>query len=65
MSAMASQITSVSIVYSTVCSGKDKKYHWPFLGEFTGDGELTLEMFTFDDITMTNNKHHDNKGFWS
>ena len=27
MSAMASQITSVSIVYSTVCSGADQRKH--------------------------------------
>ena len=42
MSAMASQITSVSIVCSTVCSGADKRNikapcHWPLSGESTGD----------------------------
>ena len=41
MSAMASQITSVSIVYSTVCSGAEENIkalrHWPLWGEFTGD----------------------------
>ena len=42
MSPMASQITGVSIVYSNVCSGADKKNikaqrHWPLRGEFTGD----------------------------
>ena len=42
MSAMTSQITGVSIVYSTVCSGachekniQDPR-HWPLWGEFTG-----------------------------
>ena len=42
MSALASQITSLKIVYSTVCSGADKKNikaprHWPLWEEFTGD----------------------------
>ena len=42
MSAMASQITGVPIVYSTVCSGVYKKNskapcHWPLCGELTGD----------------------------
>ena len=39
---IASQITSLIIVYSTVYSGADKKNlkaprHWPLCGEFTGD----------------------------
>ena len=33
---MASQITSLTIVYSTVYSGTDPR-HWPLCGEFTGD----------------------------
>ena len=40
LSAMASQISSPTIVYSTVYLGADKKTHprhWPFLGEFAGD----------------------------
>ena len=42
MSAMASQITGVSIVYSTVCSGADQRKYQSsaslaFVGEFTGD----------------------------
>ena len=42
MSPMASQITSLGIVYSSVYSGADKKNikaprHWPLCGEFTGD----------------------------
>ena len=43
MSVMASQITGVSIVYSTVCFQAQIKEnikaprHWPFWGEFTGD----------------------------
>ena len=41
MGAMASQITSLTIVYSTVYSGPDQNikapHHWPLCGEFTGD----------------------------
>ena len=45
MGAMASQITSLAIVYSTVYSGAYKKNikapsHWPFRGEFTGDRSI-------------------------
>ena len=42
MSAMASQITDVSIVCSTVCSGANQRkyqssvHHWPLWGESTG-----------------------------
>ena len=47
MSAMASQITSVSILCSTVCSGADKKNtkasrHWPLWGKSTGDRWISL-----------------------
>ena len=43
MGTMASQITSPTIVYSTIYSGADKKKtikaprHWPLCREFTGD----------------------------
>ena len=42
MGAIASQITSLTIVYSTVYSDADQKNikaqrHWPLCGEFTGD----------------------------
>ena len=42
MCAMASQITSFTIIYSTVYAGADKKKikaprHWPLCEEFTGD----------------------------
>ena len=56
MSAIASQITGVSIAYSTVCSGADQRKHqspaslafvrgihrWP----------VTWQMFPFDDVIM-------------
>ena len=42
MGAMGSQITSLTIVYSTVYSDADQRKHqtprhWHFCGEFTGD----------------------------
>ena len=42
MSVILSQITSLTIVYSTVYSGADQENikaprHWPLSGEFTGD----------------------------
>ena len=40
MGAMTSQITSLTIVYSTVYSGEEKiksPRHFPLFGEFSGD----------------------------
>ena len=55
MSAMASEITSFTIVYSTVYSGADDQKS-PLLGEFTGEfptqRPVTRKMFPFDDIIM-------------
>ena len=46
MSAMASQITGVSIVYSTVQAQIKENIkapcHWPLRGEFTGDRRIPL-----------------------
>ena len=47
MSQMASQITSVSVVCSTICSGAIKENikvlrHWPLWGESTGDRWIPL-----------------------
>ena len=67
MSAMVSQITGASIVYSTVCSGADQRKHqssallafvrgirrWPV--NSSHKGPVTRKMFPFDDvITITN-----------
>ena len=66
MSVMVSQITGVSIVYSTVCTGTYKKTskaprHWPLWGEFIGDRwfpvqrasyQVTRKMFLCDDVFM-------------
>ena len=49
MGAMASQITSLTIIYLTVNSGAGKKKdikamsHWPLWGEFTSDAEINVE----------------------
>ena len=64
MSATASQITGVSIVYSTFCSGADQRRHqssaslafalrihrWPVNSPHKGP--VTRNMFPFDDVIM-------------
>ena len=69
MSSMASQITSVSIVYSTVYSGADQRKHqsyatlafvrvihrWPVNSPHKGP--VTRKMFPFDDVIMRNMEH--------
>ena len=64
MSAMASQITGVSIVYSTLCSGADQRKHqssaslafvrgilrWPV--NFLHKGPVTRKMFPCYDVIM-------------
>ena len=64
MSAVAFQITSVSIVCSTVCSGADQRKHqsaaslacvkgirrWPV--DSPHKGPVTRKMFPFDDVIM-------------
>ena len=65
MSAMASQITSVSIVYSTVYSGVDQRkyqssaslasvsriHRWQV--NYPHKGSVTQKMFPFDDVIMS------------
>ena len=61
MGALASQITSLTIVYSTVYSDEDQRNikalrHWPLCGEFTPHKwPVTRKMFPFDDVIMYNN----------
>ena len=63
MDAMASQITSLTVVYSTVYSGADKKnqssaslafvrgiHRWPV--NSAHKGTVTRKMFPFDDVIM-------------
>ena len=62
MSAMASQITSLTIVYSNVYSDADKKKsnsvslaftgNSPGTGEFPAQMASTRKMFPFDDVMM-------------
>ena len=66
--AMASRITNVSIVYSTVCSGANQRKHqssaslafvrgihwWP--GYSPHKGSATRKMFQFDDVTMVSKR---------
>ena len=65
MSAMASQITSLTIVYSTVYSKRRSKEtsklrvtglceeNSPVTGELPMQGPVTRKMFPFDDVIMT------------
>ena len=66
MGGMASQITGVSSVYSTVCSGADQKKtsrlrvsglcegNSPGTGEFHTQRASNVEMIRFDDVIMAN-----------
>ena len=56
---MASQITGLTIVYSTVYSGADQRKHQslyegnsPMTGEFPQKEPVTRKMFPFDDVIM-------------
>ena len=49
MGAIASQITSLAIVYSTIIQTQIKENitaprHWPLCGEFTGDRWIPAQM---------------------
>ena len=64
MGAMGAQITSLTIVYSTVYSGADDRKHQSsaslafvrgihrWLVEYPHKGPVTRKMFSFDDVTM-------------
>ena len=63
MSAMSSQITGVSIVFSNVCSGADQRKHQSSAsGLYEGNSPVTVnsphkrsvarKMFPFDDVIM-------------
>ena len=63
MGAFASQITSLTIVYSTVYSGADQRKHQSSAslafvrgihrtGEFSAQMASNAEMFPFDDVIM-------------
>ena len=54
MGEMASQITSLTVVYSAVYSGENQRKHQssPVKGEFPVQGPVTRQMFPFDDVIM-------------
>ena len=63
MGAMASQITSLTIVYSTVYSDADQENikvpsHWPLCWEFTG--EFPAQMASNAENVSISWRHHDN-----
>ena len=57
MDVIRSQISGVSIVFSTVCSdaGQRKQQNWPLWEEFTGDRCLH-DMFRWVSISVENPK---------
>ena len=76
MGTMASQITSLTIIYSTVIQVQIKENskaprQWPLCGEFTGTGEFpaqrvsNAEMFPFDDVIMGSNDTLTRKTNWT
>ena len=66
MSTMASQITGLSIVYSTVCSGADQRKHQSSAsltfvrGEFTGDRWFPAQRASNAEDVSIWWRHHDN-----
>ena len=58
MCAMASQITSLKIVYSTVYSGADQRKHQISASlAFVHKGPVTREIFPFDDVIIIARKY--------
>ena len=69
MSAMASQITSILIVYWNICSGADQRKHQSSASlafvrrihrspvNSPHKGSVTRKMFTFDDVSMSRMKY--------
>ena len=68
---IASLITSLTIVYSTVYSGADHKNikaprTWPLCGEFTGAGEFPAQMASNAENVSIWWRHHDKQiSLWS
>ena len=64
MSAIASQITSLTIVYPIVYSDADQRKikaprHWPLCGEFTGNGEFPAQRASYAENVSIWWRHHD------
>ena len=70
MTTMASQITSLMAIYSTVYSDADKKNikaprYWPLCGEFTGAGEFPAQRASYTENFSIWWRHHDEpKPYW-
>ena len=63
MGAIASQITSLTIAYSTVYSDADQRNikdprHWPLCGEFTGTGEFPAQRASYAENVSIWWRHH-------
>ena len=63
MTMMASQITSLTVVYSTVYSDADQRNikalrHWPLYGEFTGTGEFPAQRASYAENVSIWWRHH-------
>ena len=63
MMAIASEITSLTIVYSTVYWDTDQKIikaprHWPLCGEFTGTGEFPAQRASYAEKFSIWWRHH-------
>ena len=70
MGAMASQITSLTIVYSTVYSGADQSKHQSsaslaFVWGITGTGEFPAQMASNAENVSIWWRHHDQLYIWS
>ena len=69
MGAMASLITSLTIVYSFVYSDADQRNikaprHWPLCGEFTGTGEFPAQTASNEaNVSIWWRHHGSSKGF--
>ena len=63
MTTIASQITSLTVVYSTVYSDADQRNikvprHWPLCGEFTGTGEFPAQRASYAENVSIWWRHH-------
>ena len=62
MGAIASQITSLAVVYSTVYT--DSGRHWLLCGEFTGTGEFHAQRASNAENVSIWWRHHDHIDIW-
>ena len=63
MTTIASQITSLTVIYSTVYSDADQRNikvprHWPLCGEFTGTGEFPAQRASYAENVSIWWRHH-------